>query len=88
MSSGVLSDQGQSETGTDPSSGRAASVEPLEDPLAFVGGNTRAGVLDSDHGIVVGPFDADPDGTTGVIRCILEEIGDDPLESDPIDGHR
>ncbi|GLF95501.1 hypothetical protein SYYSPA8_14410 [Streptomyces yaizuensis] len=61
------------------------AVEALEDPLLFLGRQTRARVLDLDDGLVLrrADADADADGAAGrgVVQRVADQVGDDLPQS-------
>ena len=60
---------------------RGAPREPLEDPVPLLGSDARPGVLDEEaHGVAV-ILDGQQCHTAGVALRVLEQVGENPLET-------
>ena len=78
---GVLGDQRQAESGTDPMAGGAAPGEALEDACSLAVSDARSGVLDGDQQLPgrAGGFEADASRPAGVVVGVEQQVAEDPL---------
>ena len=84
---GVLGDEREPEPGAHPMARRAPAGEPLEDAGPLAGGDTRAVVLDHEQHRLLRRrrFDRDPGRAVTVVRRIVEQVAEDPLEPEAVD---
>ena len=88
VEAGVLGHQRQTEAGSHPVARRRAAGEPLEDAILLGTGHARSGVLDEDPDPFRAALDADAHGTARMLRGVVEQVGDGPLQAALVDGDR
>jgi hypothetical protein len=85
---GVLGDERQAEPGTDAMAGRAAAGEAFEDAGPFATRHARPDVVDRQrHAVTAVLFDLHAGRAAGMFAGVLQEVGQDPLETQLVDLH-
>jgi hypothetical protein len=82
----VLPHERQTESGTDAVPGRAPAGEPFEDPIPFALCDAGSAVLDGEaEASRRSRRQLDPDGSTAVVACVLQQVPEDTFEADLVE---